>query len=250
MAPSPDPQADPRVNGADSGHVVAPVGYRSRGTQHVFRQLRGAALAGRVRGRGAPGRPRDRRAGRLRRPLHRTRGERRDPLPQLRVRKGLPAHVPGSDPGGLGVLGSGRRYGAEGRARSHRTTLRNPPRPRSRLRPRPPTITPTTTSRRPQRHQRGERRAASRIHDGLHRHGGRRLARSRPGARSVPPRRVGEAEVSAVEEAVRRIRLLDDRHGADGLTSGRAAPADRVRPARRGCGPRAPPHERLHTGRG
>ena len=30
-------------------------------------------------------------------------------------------------------------------------------------------------------------------------------------------RRVGEAEVSAVEKAVRRIRLLDDRHGADGL---------------------------------
>ncbi|MFC5170342.1 transcriptional regulator [Streptomyces mutomycini] len=30
-------------------------------------------------------------------------------------------------------------------------------------------------------------------------------------------RRVGEAEVSAVEMAVRRIRLLDDRHGADGL---------------------------------
>ncbi|MFF9570717.1 tetratricopeptide repeat protein [Streptomyces sp. NPDC014685] len=31
------------------------------------------------------------------------------------------------------------------------------------------------------------------------------------------PRRVGEAEVSAVEKAVRQIRLLDDRHGADGL---------------------------------
>ncbi|WP_327118327.1 tetratricopeptide repeat protein [Streptomyces sp. NBC_01341] len=30
-------------------------------------------------------------------------------------------------------------------------------------------------------------------------------------------RRVGEAEVSAVEKAVRQIRLLDDRHGADGL---------------------------------
>ncbi|MFF3536058.1 tetratricopeptide repeat protein [Streptomyces sp. NPDC002466] len=31
------------------------------------------------------------------------------------------------------------------------------------------------------------------------------------------PRRVGEAEVSAVEKAVRQIRLLDDRHGGDGL---------------------------------
>ncbi|CAM5535191.1 tetratricopeptide repeat protein [Streptomyces abikoensis] len=31
------------------------------------------------------------------------------------------------------------------------------------------------------------------------------------------PRRAGEAEASAVEQAVRRIRLLDDRHGADDL---------------------------------
>ncbi|MER7723221.1 tetratricopeptide repeat protein [Streptomyces sp. NPDC096323] len=39
-----------------------------------------------------------------------------------------------------------------------------------------------------------------------------------PAAASVPAqRRVGEAEVSAVEKAVRQIRLLDDRHGGDGL---------------------------------
>ncbi|WP_055552593.1 hypothetical protein [Streptomyces sp. NBRC 110028] len=31
------------------------------------------------------------------------------------------------------------------------------------------------------------------------------------------PRRAGQAEAAAVEEAVRRIRLLDDRHGADSL---------------------------------
>ncbi|MEU1671377.1 tetratricopeptide repeat protein [Streptomyces roseifaciens] len=31
------------------------------------------------------------------------------------------------------------------------------------------------------------------------------------------PRRAGEAEAAAVEQAVRRIRLLDDRHGGDGL---------------------------------
>ncbi|WP_406395015.1 tetratricopeptide repeat protein [Streptomyces sp. NBC_00887] len=38
------------------------------------------------------------------------------------------------------------------------------------------------------------------------------------GPTAVPSqRRVGEAEVSAVEKAVRQIRLLDDRHGADGL---------------------------------
>ncbi|MGW1980338.1 tetratricopeptide repeat protein [Streptomyces sp. NPDC001889] len=45
------------------------------------------------------------------------------------------------------------------------------------------------------------------------------------GAGDVPaPRRVGESEVAAVEEAVRRIRLLDDRHGADGLYQRAAQP--------------------------
>ncbi|NBM20073.1 hypothetical protein [Streptomyces sp. GC420] len=39
-----------------------------------------------------------------------------------------------------------------------------------------------------------------------------------------PPRRVGAAEAEAVEEAVRRIRLLDDRHGADGLYRRAAQP--------------------------
>ncbi|MEV3928357.1 MULTISPECIES: transcriptional regulator [unclassified Streptomyces] len=39
----------------------------------------------------------------------------------------------------------------------------------------------------------------------------------RPAAAVPAQRRVGEAEVSAVEKAVRQIRLLDDRHGADGL---------------------------------
>ncbi|MFI8435838.1 tetratricopeptide repeat protein [Streptomyces sp. NPDC079020] len=37
-------------------------------------------------------------------------------------------------------------------------------------------------------------------------------------------RRVGEAEVSAVEKAVRQIRLLDDRHGGDGLYRRAAQP--------------------------
>ncbi|GGQ21774.1 tetratricopeptide repeat protein [Streptomyces roseolilacinus] len=36
--------------------------------------------------------------------------------------------------------------------------------------------------------------------------------------------RFGESEVAAVEEAVRRIRLLDDRHGADGLYARAAGP--------------------------
>ncbi|MFE7749359.1 tetratricopeptide repeat protein [Streptomyces sp. NPDC057428] len=45
--------------------------------------------------------------------------------------------------------------------------------------------------------------------------GGRSAAAGPLGAPAQ--RRVGEAEVSAVEKAVRQIRLLDDRHGADGL---------------------------------
>ncbi|MEW1719445.1 tetratricopeptide repeat protein [Streptomyces sp. NPDC093109] len=49
-----------------------------------------------------------------------------------------------------------------------------------------------------------------------------------PPVLSVPaipsPRRVGEAEVKSVEDAVRRIRLLDDRHGADGLFRRAAQP--------------------------
>ncbi|MFE6623168.1 hypothetical protein [Streptomyces sp. NPDC057740] len=39
-----------------------------------------------------------------------------------------------------------------------------------------------------------------------------------------PVRRVGGHEADALEEAVRRIRLLDDRHGADGLYRRAAAP--------------------------
>ncbi|MEV3971113.1 hypothetical protein AB0K68_23650 [Streptomyces sp. NPDC050698] len=39
-----------------------------------------------------------------------------------------------------------------------------------------------------------------------------------------PVRRAGTSEAGALEEAVRRIRLLDDRHGADGLYRRAAAP--------------------------
>ncbi|MFE2134944.1 hypothetical protein ACFW9X_17355, partial [Streptomyces sp. NPDC059466] len=39
-----------------------------------------------------------------------------------------------------------------------------------------------------------------------------------------PVHRVGASEAGALEEAVRRIRLLDDRHGADGLYRRAAAP--------------------------
>ncbi|UYQ62266.1 tetratricopeptide repeat protein [Streptomyces peucetius] len=72
------------------------------------------------------------------------------------------------------------------------------------------------------------------------------------GPGSVPGRpRVGESEVRAVEEAVRRIRLLDDRHGADGLYRQAAKPLraayallDAGTTARRST------EERLHTGAG
>ncbi|MGW4161236.1 tetratricopeptide repeat protein [Streptomyces sp. NPDC004788] len=51
-------------------------------------------------------------------------------------------------------------------------------------------------------------------------HGGASRTAAVPAATIPAPRgvhRVGEAEVRAVEDAVRNIRLLDDRHGADGL---------------------------------
>ncbi|GAA0458316.1 tetratricopeptide repeat protein [Streptomyces sp. NPDC046215] len=52
------------------------------------------------------------------------------------------------------------------------------------------------------------------------------LAASAGVATAAPraPRRAGEAEASAVEQAVRRIRLLDDRHGADGIYRRAAGP--------------------------
>lgn len=64
-------------------------------------------------------------------------------------------------------------------------------------------------------------------------------------------RRVGEAEVDAVEEAVRRIRLLDDRHGADGLYRRAAQP---LRAAYAlldaGTAARRSTADRLHAGAG
>ena len=47
---------------------------------------------------------------------------------------------------------------------------------------------------------------------------------SGPAAGTVPCAAPGRAEAAALEEAVRRIRLLDDRHGADGLYRRAAAP--------------------------
>ncbi|QNE77151.1 tetratricopeptide repeat protein [Streptomyces finlayi] len=64
-------------------------------------------------------------------------------------------------------------------------------------------------------------------------------------------RRVGETEVNAVEQAVRQIRLLDDRHGADGLYR-RAAQPLRAAYALLDAGTttRRATADRLHTGAG
>ncbi|MFJ6939050.1 tetratricopeptide repeat protein [Streptomyces sp. NPDC101132] len=68
--------------------------------------------------------------------------------------------------------------------------------------------------------------------------------------RRALPRRAGEAEAAAVEEAVRRIRLLDDRHGADGLYR-RAAEPLRVAYALLDAGAtRQSTEDRLHAGAG
>ncbi|MFJ5935876.1 tetratricopeptide repeat protein [Streptomyces sp. NPDC093071] len=63
--------------------------------------------------------------------------------------------------------------------------------------------------------------------------------------------RIGETEVRAVEDAVRRIRLLDDRHGADGLYKVAAQP---LRTAYAlldaGTAARRSTEDRLHAGAG
>ncbi|TXS57691.1 tetratricopeptide repeat protein [Streptomyces sp. t39] len=74
------------------------------------------------------------------------------------------------------------------------------------------------------------------------------------GPESVPAqrrRRVGDAEVEAVEEAVRRIRLLDDRHGADGLYQQAAQPLSAAYALLdSGTAARASTTHRLHAGAG
>ncbi|MFH8485557.1 tetratricopeptide repeat protein [Streptomyces longisporoflavus] len=62
--------------------------------------------------------------------------------------------------------------------------------------------------------------------------------------------RAGEAEVSAVEEAVRQIRLLDDRHGADGLYRRAATPLRTAYALLDAGTTRQSTADRLHTGAG
>jgi hypothetical protein len=72
-------------------------------------------------------------------------------------------------------------------------------------------------------------------------------------AGAAPPRsarRPGEAEAGALEEAVRRIRLLDDRHGADGLYRRAAAPLRAAYALLDAGAARQATADRLHTGAG
>lgn len=65
-----------------------------------------------------------------------------------------------------------------------------------------------------------------------------------------PVRRVGTSEAGALEEAVRRIRLLDDRHGADGLYRRAAAPLRAAYALLDANTTRQTTAERLHSGAG
>ncbi|MBC2877807.1 MULTISPECIES: ATP-binding protein [Streptomyces] len=65
-----------------------------------------------------------------------------------------------------------------------------------------------------------------------------------------PRRHAGEAEALAVEEAVRRIRLLDDRHGADGLYRRATRPLRAAYDLLDAEARRQSVADRLHTGAG
>ncbi|MET7452507.1 tetratricopeptide repeat protein [Streptomyces sp. NPDC005574] len=65
-----------------------------------------------------------------------------------------------------------------------------------------------------------------------------------------PLRRVGASETQALEEAVRRIRLLDDRHGADGLYRRAAAPLRAAYALLDAGATRQSTADRLHSGAG
>ncbi|WP_234332536.1 tetratricopeptide repeat protein [Streptomyces sp. NRRL S-87] len=64
------------------------------------------------------------------------------------------------------------------------------------------------------------------------------------------PRRAGVAEAEAVEDAVRQIRLLDDRHGADGLYRRAAEPLRATYALLDAGATRQSTEDRLHAGAG
>ncbi|MFF3858463.1 tetratricopeptide repeat protein [Streptomyces sp. NPDC002209] len=65
-----------------------------------------------------------------------------------------------------------------------------------------------------------------------------------------PPSRAGESEAAAVEEAVRQIRLLDDRHGADALYRRAAEPLRAAYALLDAGATRQSTEDRLHAGAG
>ncbi|WP_405644586.1 hypothetical protein [Streptomyces sp. NBC_00019] len=65
-----------------------------------------------------------------------------------------------------------------------------------------------------------------------------------------PVRRVGAGDVHALDEAVRRIRLLDDRHGADGLYRRAATPLRAAYALLDAGATRQTTADRLHSGAG
>ncbi|MFE2146087.1 hypothetical protein ACFXA3_30890 [Streptomyces sp. NPDC059456] len=65
-----------------------------------------------------------------------------------------------------------------------------------------------------------------------------------------PPSRAGESEAAAVEEAVRQIRLLDDRHGADALYRKAAEPLRTAYALLDAGATRQSTEDRLHAGAG
>ncbi|MFF3844674.1 hypothetical protein [Streptomyces sp. NPDC002328] len=65
-----------------------------------------------------------------------------------------------------------------------------------------------------------------------------------------PVRRAGGSQASALEEAVRRIRLLDDRHGADGLYRRAATPLRAAYALLDAGATRQATADRLHSGAG
>ncbi|MFF4034093.1 tetratricopeptide repeat protein [Streptomyces sviceus] len=69
-------------------------------------------------------------------------------------------------------------------------------------------------------------------------------------AAARPVRRAGAGEAGALEEAVRRIRLLDDRHGADGLYQRAAAPLRAAYALLDAGATRQTTADRLHSGAG
>ncbi|WP_329217673.1 hypothetical protein OG352_16020 [Streptomyces sp. NBC_01485] len=69
-------------------------------------------------------------------------------------------------------------------------------------------------------------------------------------AAAQPVRRAGTTEAGALEEAVRRIRLLDDRHGADGLYRRAAAPLRAAFALLDAGTTRQTTADRLHSGAG